>query len=177
MIDPEDYMEFMQKTLTECYRVMTYNSWLICWFGPEPWFEEMYCWITMAGFECRRIPAIWTKPGGQTMQPETYLSNNYEMFFYAHKGSPTIKKPGRSNIFEFSPVPPASKIHPTERPIDMIQEILSTFGIEGSKVLTPYAGSGNTLLAAALNKMMPTGFDLTQQYKEGYILKVQELIK
>jgi len=176
-IDPKDYPEFMQNTLAECYRVMASNSWLICWFGPEPWFEKMFQWITTAGFEVRRIPGIWTKPSGQTMQPEMYLGNNYEMFFYARKGSPTIKKPGRSNVFQYSPVHSGQKTHPTERPIDLMQEILSTFGIEGSKVLTPYAGSGNTLLAAALNKMMPIGFDLTQQYKEGYVLKVQEMIK
>lgn len=176
-IDPKDYTEFMWNTLTECYRTMTSNSWLVCWFGPEPWFEKVYDWISMAGFETRRLTGKWFKPSGQTMQPLKYLANCDEQFFYASKGSPTIKKPGRSNIFEFSPVPSASKIHPTERPINMMQEILSTFGIEGSKVLTPYAGSGNTLLAAALNKMMPTGFDLTQQYKEGYILKVQEVFK
>jgi hypothetical protein len=45
---------------------------------------------------------------------------------------------------------------------------------EGSKVLVPFAGSGNTLIAAALNKMMPIGYDLTEEYRNSYVLKCEK---
>jgi site-specific DNA-methyltransferase (adenine-specific) len=96
------------------------------------------------------------------------------MFFYASKGSPVLAKEGRSNIFQFPPVSPGNKMHPTERPLEMISEVITTFAFEGSKVLVPFAGSGNTLIAAALNKMMPIGYDLTEEYRNSYVLKCEK---
>jgi len=173
-VDQNQYLEFMSKVFSECYRVMSDDSWLIAWFGPEPWFDIMFHLITDAGFKTRRIPGEWTKPTGQTKHPDTYLASSYEMFFYAKKGNAKINldKRGRSNLFNFPPVPPAHKIHPTERPVELIEELLSVFAWEGSRVLVPFAGSGNTLIAAYNKKMFPIGYDLSEEYKEGYVSRI-----
>lgn len=167
-------MEFVSAVLKHCYRVMNDHSWLIMWFGPEPWFEPMYEAITKAGFKTRRLTAIWKKGNapGQTYQQSMYLGNAYENFYYCRKGDANIAKQGRSNIFDFDPVAPSNKIHPTERPIELMEEILSTFTWEGSRVFVPFAGSGNTLIAADNAKMKPIGFDLSQDYKDGYITRL-----
>jgi len=47
---------------------------------------------------------------------------------------------------------------------------------EGSRVLVPYAGSGNTLLAAFQNKMIPIGFDLGSIHRDSYITRLEEVI-
>jgi len=168
------YLEFMQNVLRECYRVMSDNSWIIVWFGPEPWFDPMYHMIKEAGFQTRRLCGIWTKPSGQTKHPDIYLASSYEMFFYAKKGDAKINldKRGRSNVFNFPPVFPAQKIHPTERPVELIEELLNVFAWEGSRVLVPFAGSGNTLVAAYNKKMFPIGYDLSSEYKEGYVSRI-----
>ena len=187
-IDPEKYPAFMQNTFKECYRVMKDNSWLICWFGPEPWFENIYKWMTDVGFRCSRICGIWVKgidkendgfvdaAQGQTMNPEYNLPNCYEMFFYARKGSPTITKMGSPNVFGYRPVPAAHKYHPTERPRELISRILQVFGKTNDRVLVPFAGSGRTLLESAKLSMIPIGFDLTKEYRDGYIVKVHQEI-
>ena len=169
------YENLMKDLFAECYRTMAENSWLLCWFGPEPWFESIYQWLTETGFKLRRIPAIWTKSGGQTMQPSKILANSYEMFFYASKGNPILAKEGRINNFQYPALSGSQKSHPTERPIEMITDVITTFAFEGSKVLVPFAGSGNTLLAAAMNKMLPIGYDLTNEYRNSYVLKCEQL--
>lgn len=174
-IPSDKYIDFLYKTFTECYRVMASDSWLLCWFGPEPWFETVATLLDKTGFFVRRIPCIWTKPGGQTNSPQYHLANTYEMFFYARKGHATIAKQGRSNRFDFDPISPSQKSHPTERPIEMMQEILSTFGNEGSRVLVPFLGSGNTILAAYLNKMDGFGFELSQRYKDSFLVKLAKM--
>jgi ParB/RepB/Spo0J family partition protein len=168
------YKGFVTQLLTQCYRIMNDHSWLIFWFGPEPWFEFIYSAITDAGFVSRRMPAIWKKATdpGQTQQPSMYLGSSYEMFFYARKGDANIAKSGRSNIFDFKPVPPSDKSHPTEKPIELMQEILTTFTWESSRIIVPFAGSGNTLLAAHEEKMFPLGFDLGKEYKDSYVAKI-----
>ncbi len=170
-ISAQIYPQFVEKVLDECWPKMTDNSWLIFWFGPEPWFETIYGIIEKVGFKTRRITAHWQKPNGQTMQPDIYLANTSEQFFYARKGNPTIAKKGRSNEFRFDPVPPAQKIHETERPVELLREILSTFCWEGSRVLVPFLGSGNTHVAARDEKMFSLGFDLTKEYKEAFVAR------
>lgn len=168
----EKYELFINEVLQECYRIMSDNSWLICWFAIEPWMEDIYHAIKATGFQTNRLVGLWVKPTGQTKAPQYYLANTYEPFFYARKGAPIISKQGRSNIFNFKPVFQNRKVHPTERPIELIQEVLATFGWTGARVFVPFLGSGNTILSAANLGMQAFGCDLSQEYKNSFIIKV-----
>jgi len=165
--DKDDYIEFMDSVLKGCYQKMSPNSWLVLWFGPDPWFEPMYQALIRAGFKTHRMVGIWNKKAGQTHMPTKRLANSYEMFFYASKGTPELSKHGRSNVFEFT-VSSQGKFHPTQRPIEMYEELLNTFAEPNAKVLVPFAGSGATLIAAARNHMHPIGYDLTYDYKKEF---------
>jgi len=171
-VDVHEYQEFLTRTFQECYRVMTTHSWLICWFAPEPWFEIVYQELCNAGFNTTRMCGVWTKPTGQSMRPEIYLSNSYEMFFYAWKGRPALNKAGRGNIFNIPPVPPNQKIHPTERPVELMHEIYETFAFPGSRVLIPFAGSGSGIIAASDLGMSPLGFELSKGYRDSFLIKL-----
>jgi len=173
-IDKLDYAEFLAKTFKECYRVMTDHSWLLCWFAPEPWFETIFQSITNAGFNSTRMCGIWTKPSGQSKRPEMHLANTYEMFFYAWKGRPAMNKAGRGNNFNYSPVPHQQKIHPTERPIELTKEMYETFAFPGSRILIPFLGSGNGLLAANELGMSPVGFELGKGYKDSFLVRLHK---
>lgn len=175
-IDPSEYESFMTKVFRQCYRVLKPNSWLVCWFGGQPWFENIYQWLITYGFKTTRLCGIWVKGQGQSMQPDRSLANAYETFFYARKGSPLLNKPGSTNVFTYSPIAHQLKLHPTERPVELLEDILTTFTAPNSNILVPFAGSGNTLIAAAKNNMVSIGFDLTDEYKEGYIVKVYKTL-
>ena len=165
----------MKLLFKECYRVMTEHSWLLCWFGPDPWFEEMYKAIRGAGFETTRMCPIWVKPSGQTKQPETRLPNAYEMFFYAWKGRPAIARQRGGNTFVYSPVSPQQKSHPTERPVEMMRDIYETFAFPGSRVLIPFLGSGSGLIAAHQLGMTGVGFELTKAYRDSFLVKANAM--
>jgi ParB/RepB/Spo0J family partition protein len=173
-IDPQIYIPFINNLLKEVYRVMSEHSWLIFWYAREPWQEVIFRMIADNGFNVKRIGGLWAKPNGQTRCPERYLANAKEDFYYASKGTPQISRPGRSNVFTYNTVPPTKKIHPTERPVELIQDILSTFGWPGARLMIPFLGSGNTLLAGANLKMSAFGYDLSKPYKDGYTIRVSE---
>ena len=170
--DPDINWGGMNTLLRECYRVMVDNSWLILWFGPEPWFQPMYIALQEAGFSTTRMCGIWTKPSGQSKRPEIHLANSYEMFFYAWKGRPALNKAGRRNNFEYSPVPPQQKTHPTERPLDLMTEIYDTFAFPGSRVLIPFLGSGVGIFSAIDLGMTPVGFDLGKGHRDSFLVKL-----
>jgi len=173
---PSVYSDLMLKVFQESYRTLKEGGWLVCWFAADPWFQEISDWMRSVGFKMNLIPGIWAKPQGQTAQPETYLGNSYEMFFYARKGQSKLHKPGRSNIFQFAPVPHTQKYHPTQRPIELMDEIFQTFTQPGHSAFVPFLGSGVSLLSAHRNKVNAIGTDLTQSFKDGYILKLKELL-
>lgn len=168
-IDKAQYLDFMQNVLAESWRVMKSDSWLVLWFGPEPWFEPLYKLLIDLGFSAKRIPGIWCKPNGQTQQPLTNMANSYEMFFYARKGAGKLHMPGRSNLFHYSPVVAGAKRHPTERPAELIQELLKIFTIENGQVVVPFAGSGRTMIEAWKMKRNAVGYDLSDDYRNGYL--------
>lgn len=174
-IDKDEYAAFMREVFAECFRLADDDCWLVLWHANE-WSTRLYRMLKEAGFQLRLLPAIWTKPDtpGFTAQPHRFLGNNYEQFFYAHKGSPKLQKAGRSNVFSFKGIPSQLRSHPTERPIELAQEVLATFASPGANVLVPFAGSGNTILAANNLHMSAIGFDLTDLYRDTYLLKVYE---
>ena len=171
-----EYVPFLNSLFKECHRVMSENSWIICWFAYEPWFEFVYQAMVRNGFQGSRVPAIWIKEGstGQTNHPDKYMGSVTEPFFYMRKGSPVIARQGRPNVFAYKTVSANSKIHPTERPVELIQDVLQTFAWEGARLMIPFLGSGNTMLAAANLGITGFGYDLAQEYKDAYTLRVME---
>lgn len=191
-VPTEKYMNFISSALHECHRVMSANSWMILWFGPEPWFEDIYTAIISAGkpegtpldewvrnkqgLLTNRMVGIWNKEYGQSKRPEHNLANAYEMFFVIHKGRPALNKPGRSNMFTYRPVPAQQKIHPTERPVELMMDLVDTFIPAGSRVLVPCLGSGKTLLAAHQQGMTAFGYELSEEYKKAFALQVHQTL-
>lgn len=173
-IDKETYNIFIPTLLKQCYKVMAENSWLIMWFAPEPWAEKVYQWITEAGFFTTRMWGIWTKHSGQSKQPNLYLANSYETFYYAWKGRPVLNKAGHINEFNVPPVPYNSKVHPTERPVELMKEIYDTFAFPGSRILIPFLGSGNGIFAADELGMSAIGYDLGEEYRNSYLVRLSQ---
>jgi len=172
-VPADQYIQFLTKLSKELYRVAGKDCWLVMWYGPT-WHTEVKKALEQAGWTVDDIPAIWVKPSGQTNAPEMYFARCYEPFFLARKGKPVMVKRGRSNIFNFSPVPGQKKYHPTQRPIELIQEILSTLAIDLQTVLIPFLGSGTTLRAAYKCGMKAWGFDLNGEYKDRFMLAVED---
>jgi len=171
-VSVDEFKKLFKFTVETAYKKMRKNSWLLTWFAPEPFFEFCYQTCIDAGFTGRRLCGEWVKTNGQTNQPSHYLANASEWFFYFAKGKPEIRRPGRLNIFDYKGIEPSQKVHPTERPVELMSDILTTFALPGSLLAVPFAGSGNTLLAAANNRMIAFGYDLAVNYKKSYLVKI-----
>lgn len=171
-IPADEYREFLDRTMQEAYRVAKADAWVIVWHAQDPWAEEVYQSITAAGFTCSRRPAVWAKPSGICPAPSKQLASTFEVFYYGRKGDPGIIKEGRSAVYDYGVG--GNKRHPTERPIELMQDVLGTFGRANSTVLVPFAGSGNTLIAAHKKQMACVGYDLSQEYKNSYDVALED---
>ncbi|HBP53710.1 MAG TPA: site-specific DNA-methyltransferase [Synechococcus sp. UBA8638] len=53
------------------------------------------------------------------------------------------------NVFECKSPSPQERVHPTQKPLDLIAKFIGLFSSKGAVVLDPFAGSATTLIAAA----------------------------
>jgi ParB/RepB/Spo0J family partition protein len=171
-VPAENYREFLLRLAKELFRVASHNCWLVFWFGPT-WHSQVYAALEDAGWLVDDIPCIWVKSQGQTLQPELYLGRAYEPFFMARKGKPVIMQHGRLNVFNYSGLTPSQKIHPTERPVSLIEDILRTLVPPATKILVPFLGSGATIRAAFNLGLSAMGWEINGEYRDRFMLAIE----
>jgi ParB/RepB/Spo0J family partition protein len=170
------FPDTMKQVLKECYRVLS-DGWIIIWFGYE-YFESIQQWASEVGFKTKFYHGKWYKGAGfgHTRNPYDNLNHTIEPFFYFRKGNAKIEVI-HTDVFECKPLSPAEKTHPFAKPIPLMQEIIKTFTLPGSRGLVPFAGSGNSLIAMYLHGMKTVGMDLSQYYKDQFEIFVRSNVK
>lgn len=177
-VPKEEFEGFLKNILGECFRLLKPTGWMSLWFSTDPWWDTVYNAVISSGFMCSKHPAVWYKTlgfnlsQGSNSSPFTQLTPMYEPFFYARKSAKAvIQRPGRYNVFSYERFADSERFHPTEKPINLMQDILLTFALPGSRVLVPFAGSGNTLIAAYREHMTAIGFDLSETYQNAFLAR------
>lgn len=167
-IKTREWMKLIYDKLAE-------NAYCIYWFAPHPWFETIYRIAMETGFTGNRIPLVWIKSHGQSRVPDTNLASCYETAFIFRKGTPKLAKPGRVNIFDYKVVDPTNKFHPTQKPVELYEEIYKTFSFERAKCVAPFLGSGASILGGYIAGRQVIGWDLTEEFKGGFVQEAQKL--
>ena len=170
----EDYVGLIERASAQVFRILRSNAFCIWWFGMT-WYQVTIDVLRDAGFKVNDTPAIWYKgKAGQTATPDTMLGSCYEPFFIARKGKPKMRRSGRGNVFDYPALPPTRKIHPTEKPLELMVDILDTFSYPGFVIVSPFLGSGVTLRAAYRLSLTGFGFDLDEVTRLRFIGRVKE---
>ena len=172
----DEFKEFFEGVASECNRVLQNDGWLIVWYGAE-WYQFIVDTLTNLNLKVQPVPAIWVKDSkGSNRNPDLKLSRGYESFIYARKPKAKLSftKLGRSSNFLFNQVSQGNRIHPAEKPVSLLKEIYETFAGRTGRVLHPFLGSGNGLLACADLGLIGFGYDLSKNNKNAYILRVNK---
>lgn len=173
-IDEEEYPDFLNKLMAICFKKVKPTGWVLFWHSHS-WYPVVSQSAKSEGFLSYTFPGFWVKTAATNMNPTHNLARNYEPFLYLRRGAAKIEKLGTLSTFSSAPLR-VDRIHPTERPIDLMEEIISTFIPTNlnKKILVPFAGSGNTLLAACNLGHSAIGYDLTSEYRNGFVSRVME---
>jgi site-specific DNA-methyltransferase (adenine-specific) len=68
------------------------------------------------------------------------------------------------NVLKCKFAPKESGLHPTQKPVSLMQALIEMVTIENQIVLDPFCGSGSTLLAAKNLSREFIGFDISEEY-------------
>lgn len=60
----------------------------------------------------------------------------------------------------------SNNIHPTQKPVDLIEYLIRTYSVKGDCILDPFAGSGTTAVACVNSDRDFLGWELDQTYFE-----------
>jgi site-specific DNA-methyltransferase (adenine-specific) len=83
------------------------------------------------------VPAEWSFSGFELAW--TSFKGHYRMFRHTWSGM-TRKGPRAEELKD--------RVHPTQKPVGLFADILTTFTTEGDLICDPYLGSGTTIIAA-----------------------------
>lgn len=118
--------------------------------------------LDTAGWYVWQTPLIWAKGGmGHCPRPGYGPKRAYEAVVYAFRGEFRTLKTG-SDVLNFPAV--FDKTHAAEKPVALLEELLSWVAMAGATVLDPTCGSGSTLLAARSLNMNAVGIELSEKF-------------
>lgn len=97
----------------------------------------------------------------------------YALLLYRDK-LPKFNNNGKMvfNCFDWVKDTQTEKIHPTQKPIKVLKNLIEIFTDVGDVVIDPVAGSGTTLLAAAELSRIAYGFEIKKPFYREAISKV-----
>ncbi len=162
--DTESWSALMQAILPEINRVLKPEASCCCCCciaggGPGVLFAQLSLWIDQ--YLTFDQAVVWDKSARGNGMGWRYR-RNYEFVMVSHKRGGKLawndSRPARPNVMRFAPVP--NELHPTQKPVNLVEEFILNHTQEGMLVLDCFAGSGTTLLAAANSRRDYIGCDL-----------------
>jgi len=162
-----DYIPYMTQLSKVLYEKM-HSGYFVCFCAPMH-YQSLADAIASVGFVVSRHPLIWTKSGGpmKNNHPDRQLTEHAEFAVVSWKGLPTLNIPGKSNLFDYkSHISITERFHITQKPIELLEDIVDTFTRPGESILDCFAGSGSTLKACAKLKRNFYGNDKSEYFDE-----------
>ena len=137
------------KDNTHCY-IMTNNLNI----------EEFLTTAKEVGFQLHNI-VIWKK---NNATPNRWYMKNCEYILFFRKGkAKKINNPGTKQILEIDNII-GNKVHPTEKPVKLMEILVENSSNEGDLVLDCFMGSGSTGVACKNLNREFIGMELDEEY-------------
>lgn len=125
-----------------------------------------------AGFYYKTT-GVWHKTNPMPRNMNLHFVNSTESWIYFINGAKTgtFNNNGKvlHDFLETGLTPKSEKAHgkhPTQKPVAVMSHFVNTLTEPGETVLDPFAGSGSTLVAAAIAGRVPVGIELDADYAD-----------
>ena len=137
------------KPQTHCYLMINSRN-----------LKELQIEAEKVGFKfCNLL--VWVK-NNQT--PHKFFMNRTEFILMLRKGKERyINDLGCSNVFVYPNIM-GNKLHPTEKPVELMRDLIVNSTNEGDKVLDPFMGSGSTCLVCKQTNREYYGIEIDEKY-------------
>lgn len=164
----EEYLQFLEEVLTECFRVCKPGASGYLWCGDD-FVSYINRMVERVGFQFRKV-IHWhkTNPFPAIYRRKMY-ANSMEMLVHFSKGAPKTwnhKPVNEMHNFIQAPICMGKERtkHKTQKPLKVCTPFIEISSNEGDLILDPFMGSGSTAVAARLLKRNFIGFELNPEF-------------
>jgi len=148
---------WLKPAMTDAYRVLKQDRVAVMFYGwtkVDAFFEA---WRG-AGFQ----------PVGHIVFRKSYSSKSrflryqHEQAFLLAKGRPPLPKQPLGDVMDMPYS--GNKLHPTQKPVQALAQLIRSFTLQGEMVLDAFCGSGSTCAAALLAGRKYIGVEMDDSY-------------
>ncbi|MCK1513038.1 DNA methylase [Bradyrhizobium sp. 190] len=161
----DDRDEWLEPAFSEVYRVLKRDSLCVSFYGWNAADKFIAAWRA-AGF--RLV--------GHVVFPKSYASSvrfvkgMHEQAYLLAKGDPHFPSAPISDVLDWEYT--GNRLHPTQKPISVLQPLIEAFCPLDGIVLDPFCGSGSTLVAARRAGRTSVGIELDPKHAETASLRL-----
>lgn len=112
-----------------------------------------------------KTPIVWDKGNKGSGDLENDWGNQTEIIIFCIQGKKTINY-RRGNIVSVPRLHSSKMVHPTQKPIELINELLDVSYFKGDFVVDPFMGSGATIHACNTKSIRALGIELDNEMFE-----------
>jgi len=152
---------WLDDFVDECCRVMSDNSaaYVFCSWHKVEVFKKSF----ERKFNLKNI-IVWVKNNHGSGDLKGAYAPKHEFVLYMHKGRSLFRNGRAPDVMMADKVSGSKMVHPTEKPIQLLERFVVNNSDEGDIILDPFMGSGTTGVAAkSLNRSF-IGIELDEAY-------------
>lgn len=153
--------ELIASYLKECHRIMKDNTAIYCfcsWHQVDFFKQEFEKY-----FKLKNI-IIWRKNNHGSGDLTAAYAPQYEMILYGHKGRSLFREKRYSDVIDCDKVSGNKSIHPTEKPVELLERFIKNNSDEGNIVFDGFMGVGSTCVASKNLNRRYIGIELDKDY-------------
>lgn len=154
----------LDRVIKECYRVLRKGGTLICFY--DLWkITTLKDYFEKAKFKQLRF-IEWVKTNPVPLNSKiNYLTNSREIAVLGVKvGKPTFNSIYDNGIYSYPINHEKDRFHPTQKPLQLIMDLVEKHSNEGDIVLDCFSGSGTTAVAAMKTNRHFIGCEINEDY-------------
>jgi len=166
----DDNLDWVNDFCAEANRVLKGNShlYMFCSFHNVDIFKQ----ALERYFTIKNI-LIWEKNNTSMGDLKGDYAPKYEMILFATKGRRLLNGGRDPNMVKFART--GNKLHPTQKPVELISYLVNKSSKENDIVYDPFMGSGTTAEAAYDSNRNYIGSEIDETYYEISLTRIDRL--
>lgn len=173
----DNALELLASLAVESYRFCSHDAHAFIFVAPEMFgiVREMFLAV---GWLVHIRPMVWIKmESGQNNAPHAWPSAAYEFILYARKAESVLALQGKPDWIQCDPVLPSVKIHPTEKPVKLLEELIARTTQAGDILLDPFMGSGSAIEAGIGMNLVTYGCEILEEAYAAACSRIDAVIR
>lgn len=175
--DWDNTFDCMEDVVKECYRVLKPSGTFISFY--DIWkISELKSFMVDAKFKQLRF-IEWIKTNPVPIQSKNnYLNSAREVAVVGVKGTcPTFNSSYDNGVYQYGVYHGKDRFHTTQKPVELIEELIKKHSNAGDTVLDCFSGSGTTAIACMKTGRKFVGCELDDTYYAKSIDRINKLKK